>query len=56
MITVEDAGKAAAAVLADPTKHADKTYTVASDRQSMGEIAIAFSKVLGKEVKYVQIT
>lgn len=54
-VVVEDAGKAAAAVLANPEKHANKTYKIVSDRHSMGGVAKAFSEALGKEVKFVQV-
>ena len=54
-VVVEDAGKAAAAILADPQKHAGKTYTIVSDRHTYNDVAAAFSEVLGKEVKYVRV-
>ena len=55
VIATEDAGKAAAAILVDPTKHVNKTYELASDRQTFGEVAEGFSKALGKEVKYIRV-
>ena len=55
LIVAEDAGKAAAAVLADWEKHVNKTYTIVSDRQSFGDVAKAFSEAVGKEVKYVRV-
>ena len=54
-VVVEDAGKAAAAVLADWQKHVNKTYTIVSDRHSYGDVAKAFSEAVGKEIKYVQV-
>ena len=54
-VAVEDAGLAAAVVLADPAKHAGKTYNILSDRQTYSEVAQAFSKSLGKEIKYVRV-
>ena len=54
-IAVEDAGVASAVILADPAKHAGKTYNLVSDRQTFGDFARAFSKVLGKEIKYVRV-
>ena len=54
-VVVEDAGQAAAAILADPTKHANKTYEIVSDRHTFGELAEGLSKALGKEVKYVHV-
>ena len=55
LVVAEDAGKAAAAVLADWEKHVNKTYTIVSDRHSFGDVAKAFSEAVGKEVKYVQV-
>ena len=54
-VAVEDAGVAAAVVLADPAKHAGKTYHILSDRQTHNDLAQAFSKSLGKEIKYVRV-
>lgn len=54
-VAVADAAKAAAVVLADPSKHANKTYDINSDRHTFGDAAAAFSEALGKEVKYVQV-
>ena len=54
-VVVEDAGKAAAAILTDPQKHAGKTYTIVSDRHTYNDVAAAFSEVLGKEVKYIRV-
>ena len=49
-VVVSDAGKAAAAVLVDPSKHANKTYAIVSDRHTHNDVAKAFSEVLGKQV------
>ena len=54
-VVVDDAGKAAAAVLADWRKHENKTYTIISDRHSYGDVAREFSETVGKEVKYVRV-
>ena len=54
-IVAEDAGVAAAVILSDPAKHAGKTYNLVSDRQTFNDMAQAFSKSLGKEIKYVRI-
>lgn len=54
-VGVEDAGLAAAAILVSPGKHAEKTYTIVSDRHSYDDVARAFTKALGREVKYVRI-
>ena len=49
-VVVGDAGKAAAAVLVDPSKHANKTYPIVSDRHTHNDVAKTFSEALGKEV------
>ena len=54
-VVVEDAGKAAAAILANPQTHAGKTYTIVSDRHTHNDVTAAFSDVLGKEIKYVRV-
>ena len=54
-VAVGDAGKAAAVVLADPSKHINKIYNINSDRHTFGDVAATFSEALSKEVKYVQV-
>ena len=54
-VAVGDAGKAAAVVLADPSKHINKIYNINSDRHTFGDVAAAFSEALSKEVRYVQV-
>ena len=54
-VVVEDAGKAGAAILADPSKHAGKIYTIVSDRHTYNDVAQGFSEALGKEVKYNRV-
>ena len=54
-IVVEDAGKAGAAILVDPSKHAGKTYAIISDLFTYNDVAQGFSEALGKEVKYNRI-
>ena len=54
-VVVEDAGKAAAAILTDPSKHAGKTYSIISDRFTYNDIAQGFSEALGKEIKYNRV-
>jgi len=49
-VAVGDAGKAAAAVLANPSKHVNKTYTVVNNRHTLNDAAKALSEALGKEV------
>ena len=54
-IAVEDAGLASAVILADPKKHANKTYNIVSNRHPFGDVVAAFTEALGKEVKYVRV-
>lgn len=49
-VTVTDAGRAAAAILANPSKHVNKAYNVVSNRHTHGDVAKVFSEVLGKDV------
>lgn len=55
-VAVADAGKAAAVILSNPSKHHSKTYNILSDRYSTSDLAAAFTAAVGKEVKYVQVT
>ena len=55
-ITVEDAAKAGAAILANYSKHNGKGYTIQSDRYTNAELAAAFTEALGKEVKFIQVS
>ena len=55
-VVVEDAGKAAAAIMAEPKKHYGKTYKLISNRHTLNELAAAFSQALGKNVKYERIS
>ena len=54
-VTVEDAGKASAAILANPNKFVNKTVELTSDIHNYNGIIDEFSKALGKEVKYTQL-
>ena len=47
-VVVEDAGKVAAAILANPATHANKTYKIISDHHSFSDVAAVFSEALGK--------
>ena len=51
-----DVAKAGAAILVDPTKHANKTYTIISDRHTYNDVAAAFSEALGKTVTYNRVS
>ena len=54
-IVVEDAGKASAAILANPSKYANRTLELTSDINSYNDIVKELSRALGKEVKYIQL-
>jgi uncharacterized protein YbjT (DUF2867 family) len=56
LVTLGDIGNAAAAILVSPSKHANKTYEIISDRHSYNDIAAAFGEVLGKTVTYNRVT
>ena len=53
---VEDAGKAAAAIMVEPEKHYGKTYRLISNRHTLNELAVAFSQALGKDVRHEWIS
>lgn len=50
-----DAGKAAASILADYSKHDGKMYQLASDHYTNKKLAAAFTEELGKNVEYSRI-
>ena len=52
---MEDAGKAAAAILTDPSKHAGKTYNIVSDHITYNDVTQGFTEALGKEIKYNRV-
>ena len=54
-VAVADAAKAGAAILADSSKHANKTYAIISDRHTHSDVAAAFSEALGKTVNYNRV-
>ena len=54
-ISVADIGKASAAVLVNPVKHADKTYDIISERHTYADVAAAFGEAVGKTVTYNRI-
>ena len=55
-VAASDAGKFAAAILLNPSKHVNMVYNVISDHYTYNDLAAAFSEALGKEIKYVKIT
>ena len=54
--SVGDIGKAAAAILVSPAKHAYKTYNIVGDHHSYGDVAAAFGEALGKTVTYNRVS
>ena len=54
-VTVVDAGKAGAVILADYSKHVGKGYRVVSERQTYTQVAAAFTAALGREISYVRV-
>lgn len=54
-IAVQDVAEAAAKILVSPADHKNQTYDLRAPAFSHTELAAAFSKALGKEVKYVQV-
>lgn len=56
MIAVDDIGAFAALAFEHPGKWIGRTFEIAGDDVPMGRLCQAFSRVLGREVKYVQIS
>ncbi len=54
-VAVANAGQASAVILADPSKHTNKTYILVSDRHTFNDLTAAFSASLGREIKYVRV-
>jgi uncharacterized protein YbjT (DUF2867 family) len=50
-VAIADVGKAVADIIASPSKHSNKTYKLVSPAFSLNDMAAAFTKTLGKEVK-----
>jgi len=55
MLAVDDIGAFVALAFEHPGKWMDRTFDLAGDELSIREVALAFSRMLGHEVKYVQI-
>ena len=54
-VTTDNAGEAAAVILASPAKHAGKVYNVVGPAYTNAELAAAFTAELGKPIEYVQL-
>lgn len=55
LVAVADIAAAAAAVLSSPGRHANSTYTLASDIITHAAIVAEFTRALGREISYVQV-
>jgi len=53
-ISVREIGDAAAAILAEPSRHVNKAYTLADPSYSYNDLASALSTALGRQVRYEQ--
>ena len=56
VVCMDDAGAAAAAILASPEKHAGKIYTIVSDRNTFELVSEALSRALSREISYVRVS
>jgi uncharacterized protein YbjT (DUF2867 family) len=57
MIDVKDVGEFGAAVLREPERHVEKTYTITGPASiSLREVAAEFSRALERPVKYVPVS
>ncbi|MGH8128078.1 MAG: NmrA/HSCARG family protein [Gammaproteobacteria bacterium] len=56
MVAVDDIGAFAALAFEHPGEWVNRTFTLAGDELSMQQIADAFSRVMAREVKYVQVS
>ena len=54
-ISSEDVGKLATIVFSDPEKYQGRTITLAAEQMDGGELAMLFSKIMGKEIKFQQL-
>ena len=55
MIAVDDIGAFAALAFEHPGKWMDRSFDIAGDELSMAQLAEAFSRMVGREVRYVQL-
>jgi uncharacterized protein YbjT (DUF2867 family) len=55
MVTVDDIGAVAAMAFEHPKRWQGRAFEVAGDELSMTQLAQAFSRMIGREVKYVQV-
>ncbi|XP_028403076.1 uncharacterized protein LOC114525829 [Dendronephthya gigantea] len=56
VVCMDDAGSAAAVVLASPEKHAGKIYTLVSDRNTFEQVSAALTRALSREITYVRMS
>jgi len=55
-LSVSDIGAALANVSVTPKSHLNKVYTIVGDVRTWDEVAAAYTKVIGKAVKYVGVS
>lgn len=55
MIDLEDIGRVAAQVFADPDRHIGQAYEIAGDEGTLAEVADVFGEVIGREVEPVYV-
>ena len=55
MVAVDDIGGVVAEAFEHPARWQDRAFELAGDELSMAELAAAFSRVTGHEVRYVQV-
>lgn len=56
VVCMDDAGSAVAAILASPEKHAGKTYSLVSDRNTFEQVSGAFTRALSREITYMRVS
>ena len=56
VVCMNDAGSAAAAILASPEKHAGKVYSIVSDRNTFEQVSEAFTRALSREITYMRVS
>lgn len=54
-VVVEDIGKASAAILVNPERHANETITIVGFCHTFNDFIRELSEALGKEIKYVRV-
>ena len=55
-VAVEDIGVAASFILANPERHAGRTYNIISERTTFLDVVATFSEALGRKIEYTRKT